>query len=269
MSQADRKKVTLSSLKHGKEVGEKIACLTAYDAAMARVLEKAQVDVILVGDSLGMVVQGWDTTVPVSVDDMIYHCACVSRSVEYPFIMVDMPFMSYRNLDIALENATALMQLGGAHMVKLESGEHQVEIIRSLSSNGITSCAHLGLRPQWIHKLGGYRTQATNVATSEKLFQEAEAVTEAGADALLLECVPAELGQKISHTFALPVIGIGAGNACDGQVLVTQDLLGISDYLPKFAKNFLSGNDSIEQAVRAYVAAVRSGTFPGKDNVYR
>ena len=261
-------KITLASLRKNKESGEKIACLTAYDAVFARILEKAQIDIILVGDSLGMVVQGWDTTIPVSIDEMVYHCACVSRSVQRPFIMADLPFMSYRNVELALDNATALMQKGGAHMLKLESGQQQIDIIKALSSCGIPVCAHLGLRPQWIHKLGNYQVQAKSETDSKQLIKSAETLVAAGADALLLECVPAELGKQLSQNFSLPVIGIGAGVDCDGQVLVTHDMLGISNYLPRFAKNFLTGNDSVEQAIRDYVNAVKSGTFPATGNTY-
>ena len=260
--QKSPEKITLASLRRYKKNGEKIVCLTAYDSAFACLVDQAGVDVILVGDSLGMVVQGHDTTVPVKMKDMLYHCQCVSRGVSRPLIMADMPFMSYITLEESLRNAACLVQEGGAHIVKLESGEHQSEVIHELSAYGIASCAHLGLRPQWIHKLGDYSMQARTVADAEHLFGQAETLVESGADMLLLECVPQELATRIAANLDVPVIGIGAGPGCDGQILVTHDILGMSGYSPKFAQNFLTGRDSIKAALEAYTQAVRQGNFP-------
>ncbi len=255
-----RKRITLSSLKQYCKQSEKIACLTAYDATFAKILEAAKVDVILVGDSLGMIVQGRETTLAVTIEDMVYHCACVSRAVFRPMIMADMPFMSYTSIDQALHNAGRLVKEGGAQIVKLESDRRQINLIREFSAYGIASCAHLGLRPQWIHKLGDYSMQTDNAA---QLESDAQALIEAGADILLLECVPPQLAAKITKDSTIPVIGIGAGSVCDGQILVTQDILGMTDFSPWFAKDFLSESTSIEAAIAAYVRAVKNHSFPG------
>lgn len=260
--------ITLASLKAMKDGGEKIACLTAYDASFARVLDEAGVEVMLVGDSLGIVVQGRGTTVPVSVEDAAYHCRCVARAARRAMIVCDMPFMSYCTVDKALGNAGRLMQEGGAHVVKLEAGEHQVEIVRALATRGVACCAHVGLRPQWMHKLGGYKVQARDDASANRLLNEAKALTDAGADLLVLECVPARVGEEISAAVQVPVIGIGAGAGCDGQVLVLHDVIGMTRPPPRFAKNFLRGRDSVEDAVAAYVTAVKSGAFPAPEHVY-
>ncbi len=259
---------TLASLKAMKAGGEKAACLTAYDASFARVLDGAGVDAILVGDSLGVVIQGQDTTVPVSVADMAYHCRCVTRAVRRALVICDMPFMSYRTVDAALRNAIRLMQEGGAQMVKLEAGEHQVEIVRELAACGVACCAHVGLRPQWVHKLGGYKVQAKDTVSAGRLLGEAQALAAAGADLLVLECVPAAVGAAVAAAVKIPVIGIGAGADCDGQVLVLHDVLGMTDPAPRFARNFLRGRDSVSAAVGAYVAAVKSGEFPAAEHVY-
>ena len=261
-------RVTFDSLRRMKTEGEKIACLTAYDATFARVLDTAGVDVVLVGDTLGIVIQGKDTTVPVSVSDMVYHCRCVSRGAGRALIVCDMPFMSYFSVDRALRNATRLMQEGSAHGVKLEAGEHQVEILRELTACGIPCCAHLGLRPQWVHKSGGYRVQAKSAADAQRLLDEARALEEAGADLLLIECVPAGVADRVRDAVGIPVIGIGAGAGCDGQVLVLYDLLGISESPPRFTENFLRGQTSVASAVQAYVEAVKSGEFPARRHTY-
>lgn len=260
--------ITLASLRAMKAGGEKIACLTAYDASFARVLDEAGAEVILVGDSLGIVIQGRDTTVPVSMEDAAYHCRCVTRAARRALIVCDMPFMSYSTVDKALSNAARLMQEGGAHVVKLEAGEHQVEIVRALAARGVACCAHVGLRPQWKHKLGGYKIQAKDAASAERLLNEAKALAGAGADLLVLECVPAPVGDAISAEVKVPVIGIGAGAGCDGQVLVLHDVIGITRPPPRFAKDFLHGRDSIEDAIAAYVAAVKRGEFPASEHVY-
>ncbi len=261
--------VTFDSLRKMKaKGGEKIACLTAYDATFARVLDTAGVDVVLVGDTLGMVIQGKETTVPVSVSDMVYHCGCVARGVQRALVLCDMPFMSYSSVDQTLENAARLMQAGGAHGVKLEAGEHQVEILRELAACGIPCCAHLGLRPQWVYKSGGYQVQAKSATDAQQLLKEAKLLEEAGADLLLIECVPARVAEQVRDAVDIPVIGIGAGAGCDGQVLVLYDVLGISKAPPRFAKDFLRGQSSVASAVQAYVKAVKSGEFPTDLHTY-
>ncbi|RMG52444.1 MAG: 3-methyl-2-oxobutanoate hydroxymethyltransferase [Gammaproteobacteria bacterium] len=256
--------VTVTRLHAMKEDGERIVMLTAYDASFARVLDAAGVDVVLVGDSLGMVVQGHDSTVPVTVDDMVYHARAVSRGLQRALLLVDMPFMSYAEPRAALANAARLMQEGGAQMVKLEGDALQVDTVRYLSERGIPVCAHLGLTPQYIHKLGGYRVQGRDEDAAAKMLADARALEAAGADLLLLECVPQGLAERITGAMGIPVIGIGAGAACDGQVLVLHDLLGVSPRLPRFARDFLAEGGSIEGAVKAYVDAVRAGAFPAE-----
>lgn len=258
--------VTLKRLQAMKDEGTKIACLTAYDATFAALLDQSGVDVILVGDSLGMVVQGHTSTVCVTMDDMIYHSRCVSTAVKHAFVITDMPFMTYTNVEQALGNATDLIQMGGAQMVKLEASARQVSIVEELSECGVPVCAHLGLRPQYIHKLGSYSMQgATNDSASE-LFKSAQSLEAAGADMLLLECIPEELAGKITRHCSIPVIGIGAGPDCDGQILVLHDVLGVTQgIMPKFAKKFLTGGKDIPAAVAAYVGAVKSSAFPARD----
>ncbi|MEA3410204.1 MAG: 3-methyl-2-oxobutanoate hydroxymethyltransferase [Pseudomonadota bacterium] len=257
------KPVTVNTLRHMKSEAQKITCLTAYDAGFAHVLDEAGIDVVLVGDSLGMVIQGHDTTIPVTMDDMLYHTRCVARGLDRALLMADMPFMSYTDPDVALLNAGKLLQEGGAHMVKLEGNSRQADVVSRLSQEGIPVCAHLGLRPQFVHKLGGYRMQGTDGPSAESMRRDASVLVDAGADLLLLECVPASLSEEITRDVPLPVIGIGAGPGCDGQILVLQDILGITPgRTPGFAKNFLTGQQGIPDAVQAYVLAVRDGTFP-------
>ena len=255
--------ISLSKLRAMKSVNEKIACLTAYDASFAAILDKAGVDIILVGDSLGMVIQGQDSTVSVTMEDMIYHSQCVSSVVRHAFIMADMPFMSYTNVEQALVNATDLIQLGGVQMIKLEASARQVSIVKELSECGIPICAHLGLRPQYIHKLGGYSLQGNDEASAKELSLSAEHLQTAGADMLLLECVPNELAEVITNNCSIPVIGIGAGANCDGQILVLNDVIGITQgMVPKFAKNFLADASDISSAIRTYLKDVKSHKFP-------
>lgn len=255
--------ITLTRLQAMKAKGEKIACLTAYDASFAAILDLAGMDVILVGDSLGMVVQGHDSTVSVTMEDMIYHSQCVSSSVNRAFLITDMPFMSYTNVEQALANATDLIQLGGAQMVKLEASSRQVSIVQELSECGIPICAHLGLRPQYIHKLGGYTMQGKDKASANELLESAQSLQAAGADMLLLECVPDTLAQKITQQASIPVIGIGAGVQCDGQILVLHDVIGITHGVtPRFAKNFLAEANDIQSAITDYVQDVKNQKFP-------
>ncbi|MGH8502368.1 MAG: 3-methyl-2-oxobutanoate hydroxymethyltransferase [Gammaproteobacteria bacterium] len=265
----EQRGITVSVLKRMKREGEKIACLTAYDASFAAALDQAGVDVILVGDSLGMVIQGFDTTVPVTVDAMIYHARAVARGSRRALRVVDMPFMSYTTPAQALSNAARLMQQGHAQMVKLEGGAMQPDIVRALSAQGVPVCAHLGLQPQAVHKLGGYRVQGRDTAAAAKMREAAAAVEAAGAELLLLECVPAALAAEISATAGIPVIGIGAGNGCDGQILVLHDILGVSiDKAPKFTRNFLTGASGIADAVARYVRAVKDKTFPAAEHSF-
>ncbi len=268
-SQQMKKKITVRSLQEKKQVGEKIVCLTAYDASFARVLDQADVDVVLVGDSLGMVVQGHETTLPVSVEEMLYHSQMVARGLSHSLMVVDMPFLSYTSVEAALENAGLFMKEAGAQMVKLEGGAEQAEIVSALVQHGIPVCAHLGLQPQKVHKLGGYRVQGREASAAEAMLEEAQILVQAGADLIVLECVPAELAAVITKALSIPVIGIGASAVCDGQILVLYDILGLSmGRVPKFSHDFLSEAGSIEGAVRAYVDAVKSGAFPGQEHIF-
>lgn len=261
--------VTAASLRQMKRNGEKIACLTAYDASFAALLDGAGVDVLLVGDSLGMVIQGKETTLPVTVDDMVYHSQCVARGRQRALLLVDMPFMSYAAPREALHNAARLMQEGEAHMVKLEGGAIQLETVRELSMRGIPVCAHLGLQPQSIHRLGGYKVQGREAAAAQVMREDAQALQEAGAELLLLECVPTALAAEISAEANIPVIGIGAGSQCDGQVLVLYDMLGFTPgRRPKFVRDFMLGNTSIETAVLDYIRCVKDGSFPGLEQSF-
>lgn len=261
--------VTVITLRNLKRAREKIVCLTAYDASFANLLDEAGVEVLLVGDSLGMVIQGRDSTVPVSMDDMVYHSAAVARGRRRALLMVDMPFMSYATPQQALANAARLMQEGGAHMVKLEGGAIQAETVRQLTERGIPVCAHLGLQPQSVHRLGGYRVQGRDAAAAHAMLQDAKSLQEAGADVLLLESVPAGLAAEITQSVEIPVIGIGAGPACDGQVLVLYDMLGITPgKRPKFARDFMTGQTNVRAAVASYIEAVKGGTFPGPQHCF-
>jgi 3-methyl-2-oxobutanoate hydroxymethyltransferase len=262
-----RKPMTLTTLAKMKRNREKFTVLTAYDASFAALLDAAGIEVILVGDSLGMVVQGQSTTVPVSMDDMIYHTRLVARGSQTALLMADMPFASYATVEQGVYNAARLMQEGGAQIVKLEGGGWLAETVRQLSRNGIPVCAHLGLLPQSVHKLGGYKVQGREETAARQMIDEALALQDAGADVALVECIPAELGARLTEALEIPVIGIGAGPACDAQVLVCYDMLGITrGRRPKFSKNFLTGCDSVPAAVAAYIRAVKAGEFPGPEH---
>ncbi|MCU7813117.1 MAG: 3-methyl-2-oxobutanoate hydroxymethyltransferase [Candidatus Thiodiazotropha sp. (ex Notomyrtea botanica)] len=260
------KSVTVRRLQEMKSQQQKISVLTSYDASLTHLMEQAGVDVILVGDSLGMVVQGQESTLPVTLDEMIYHTRNVARARERTLLIADMPFMSYRTPDLALESAGRLMKEGGAHMVKLEGGATQLEVIRQITAQGIPVCGHLGLLPQSVHKLGGYRVQGREADRAEAIRQEALALQDAGIDMLVLECVPSALASEITHSLRIPVIGIGAGINCDGQVLVVYDMLGMNSHPPRFVKDFLKTGGSILQALQDYVAAVRDGSFPADEH---
>ena len=261
--------INVASLKKMKINGEPIACLTAYDASFSLLVDKAGVDIVLVGDSLGMVIQGHDTTVPVTVDDVIYHCRNVSRGLSRAFLVADMPFMSYSDPNQALENAVRLMQEGGAMMIKLEGGEDQISIVEHLARHDIAVCAHLGLKPQSVHKIGGFRVQGRSENESRKMLKNAISLQNAGADTVLLECVPNELGNSIKEELDIPVIGIGAGPNVDGQRLVLYALLGLSHGATRrVVKTFLVGNDSPIMAIKAYVQAVKNRDYPASDHCF-
>ena len=263
------KPVTLDTLRRMKEAGEKIACLTAYDASFAAAVDAAGTDLVLVGDSLGMVVQGHDTTVPVTMDDMVYHTRCVTRGLRRAFLVADMPFGSYSLPEPAFANAVRLMQEGGAAMVKLEGGELQVRTVEFLASRDIPVCAHIGLTPQSIHKLGGFKVQGREQAAAEQMVKDAHALQEAGADIVLLECVPSVLGQAIAAALRVPVVGIGAGPAVDGQILVLYDILSVTPgRKPRFARDFLAGADGLIDALARYVAAVKDGSYPAPEHCF-
>lgn len=265
--------VSLSDLKRFKADGRKFSCLTCYDSSMAKAMEIAEVDSILIGDSLGMSIQGRDSTLPVTVADMAYHTAAVRRGNQHAFIMTDLPFMSYATLNDALQSSKTVMQ-AGAQMVKMEGGAWLAETVQVLTRNGIPVCVHLGLTPQSVHVFGGYKLQARTRAAADQLIADCKAVVEAGAALLLLECVPAQLGQEITELFPhIPVIGIGAGAATDGQVLVVQDMLGLTfGHTAKFVRNFMqeqSGATAILDAFKAYHAAVLDGSFPAPEQTFQ
>ncbi|MCO8082938.1 3-methyl-2-oxobutanoate hydroxymethyltransferase [Acinetobacter lwoffii] len=265
--------VSLSDLRRFKADGRKFSCLTCYDASMAKAMEIAEVDSILIGDSLGMSIQGRDSTLPVTVADMAYHTAAVRRGNQHAFIMTDLPFMSYATLNDALQSSKTVMQ-AGAQMVKMEGGAWLAETVQVLTRNGIPVCVHLGLTPQSVHVFGGYKLQARTREVADQLIADCKAVVEAGAALLLLECVPAQLGQEITELFPqIPVIGIGAGAATDGQVLVVQDMLGLTfGHTAKFVRNFMqeqSGATAILDAFKAYHAAVLDGSFPAPAQTFQ
>lgn len=264
-----RPPVSLATLARMKAQGEKIAALTCYDASFATLVDEADVDLVLVGDSLGMVIQGHDTTVPVTMDDMVYHCKAVARGLHRPLLMADLPFASYPTRDVALANSVRLMQVGGAEIVKLESGPSQIEVVEFLSSHDIAVCAHLGLKPQSVHKTGGFRVQGRSGDAASAMVQAAKDLESAGADLILLECIPSELGQRITEALQVPVIGIGAGPATDGQILVLYDVLGITTgRKPRFVLDCMQGASGNLDAMRRYVQAVKSLTYPAPEHCF-
>jgi 3-methyl-2-oxobutanoate hydroxymethyltransferase len=261
--------VSLGTLDRMKREREKIACITCYDASFAVLCDAADADLVLVGDSLGMVLQGHDTTVPVTMDDIIYHSKAVARGLHRPFLVADLPFASYPTPDIALANSVRLMQEGGAEMVKLESGIGQLEIVEFLARHDIAVCAHLGLKPQSVHKTGGFRVQGRDEAAAHRMLESARALESAGADIVLLECIPSELGKRITESLEVPVIGIGAGPDTDGQILVLYDVLDItSGRKPRFVKNFMDGASSNLDALTKYVQAVKQKSYPGPEHEF-
>jgi len=263
-------RLTLETLQAMKTQGEKIAVLTAYDASFAAMLDENGVDAFIVGDSLGMVCQGHDSTLPVTMDDMVYHSANVVRGSQRSYVIVDLPYQSYTTPEQTLTNAQRLIDEGGAQMVKLEGGQKQLANIAVLVEQGIPVCGHLGLEPQSVKELGGYKVQGRDEDSASRILEDAKSLQQAGIQILVLECIPAALGKLISDTLTIPVIGIGAGVDCDGQVLVTYDMLGISrGHKAKFVKNFAQSQNNLDDAIRAYVDAVKQGQYPGPEHSYQ
>lgn len=262
------KKTTLSTLKKHKADGQKFATITAYDASFAQLFEQEGLDVMLVGDSLGMVLQGHADTAPVTVEQMAYHVRCVRAGATNSLIIADMPFMAYATVEQAYQTATALMQ-AGANVVKLEGGDWLHETVRGLTERGVPVCGHLGLTPQSVHLFGGYKVQGRGDEAAQKMIADATSLQQAGAQLLVLECIPTALADAITAELEIPVIGIGAGSGTDGQILVMHDLLGISaGGMPKFSKNFLAETGDLRQAVRKYVQDVEQGEFPAAEHSF-
>ncbi|MCG7657038.1 3-methyl-2-oxobutanoate hydroxymethyltransferase [Wielerella bovis] len=261
--------ITINTLKNMKANGEKIAMLTCYDASFAALMNRAGVDMLLVGDSLGMTVQGYSSTLPVTLQDMMYHTAAVARGNENALIVADLPFGAYQqSKEQAFEASVKLMQ-SGAHMVKLEGGVWIAETTAFLQQRGIPVCAHIGLTPQAVNVFGGYKVQGKGDAAAQQLLADAKAHEVAGAAIVLMECVPADLGKQVTEVVSCPTIGIGAGVDCDGQVLVMHDMLGLyHGKTAKFVRNFMEGAPTIQAAVEAYVVAVKNKSFPAKEHMF-
>ncbi|WP_222564810.1 3-methyl-2-oxobutanoate hydroxymethyltransferase [Novilysobacter antarcticus] len=268
-SPVERKPWTVPMLRAAKVDGRKLVMLTCYDAGFARAVEAAGIDLVLIGDSLGMVVQGQASTLPVTVDDIAYHTSCVARGLQTALLVADMPFQSDASPTRALDAATRFLQAGAA-MVKIEGAGPKLEVIRYLVEREIPVCAHLGLTPQSVLRLGGYRVQGRDETAAAKLLDDARAVADAGAELLVLECVPSAVASTISTALEIPTIGIGAGPQCDGQVLVLHDMLGLAggQRRPKFVKDFLVEGGSVVGAMQAFATAVRDGDFPGPEHSY-
>jgi 3-methyl-2-oxobutanoate hydroxymethyltransferase len=264
------KRVTTNTLLLMKAAGEKISMLTAYDFSFARIVDGAGIDVILVGDSASNVMAGHETTLPITLDQMIYHASSVIRGVERCLVVVDLPFGSYQsNSDIALASAIRIMKETGAHSVKLEGGEETIESVKKIVSGGIPVMGHLGLTPQSIYKFGTYTVRAKEEAEANKLKKDAKLLEKAGCFAIVLEKIPAALAKEVSESIKIPTIGIGAGNACDGQVLVMHDMLGINtEFKPRFLRQYLNIHEQATKAVKQYIKDVKSKDFPGKDEQY-
>ncbi|MGL5430661.1 MULTISPECIES: 3-methyl-2-oxobutanoate hydroxymethyltransferase [Vibrio] len=256
------KKITINDLMKWKQEGRKFATSTAYDASFAQLFESLDMPLLLVGDSLGMVLQGEADTLPVTVEDIAYHTRCVRKGSPNCLLMADMPFMSYTTPEQACDNAAKLVR-AGANMVKIEGGDWLVDTVKMLTERAVPVCAHLGLTPQSVNIFGGYKVQGREQDKADRMVRDAIALQEAGAQIILLECVPADLAKRITQILDVPVIGIGAGNGTDGQILVMHDMFGISaNYMPKFSKNFLAETGDIRQAVTQYIEDVASGAFP-------
>lgn len=262
------KKITTSVLQQMKDNGEKISSITAYDASFAKLFDQAGIHAILIGDSLGMVLQGHDSTLPVTIEDMAYHTACVARGVDNTLVIGDMPFMSYATKEQAFTNATTLMQ-AGASMVKMEGGSWLCETISGLVERGIPVCGHLGLTPQSVNIFGGFKVQGREEDKAKKMIEEAKKLEAAGIQLLVLECIPSGLAKEITNALTIPTIGIGAGKETDGQILVMYDALGISfNYMPKFSRNFIVDTGDIQKAVELYISEVNAGNFPGPEHTF-
>jgi len=262
------KKVTVASLLKMKQEQQKITALTAYDASFAKLFDDQGIDIILIGDSLGMVLQGADDTLGVTTQEIAYHTKCVRSSANRAFVISDMPFMSYSSPEVAYKNAASLMR-AGASMVKLEGGEWLLDTIKGLVERSVPVCGHLGLTPQSVHVLGGFKVQGRENAQAEKLIAAAKSLEQAGIQLLVLECVPTQLAAMVSETLSIPVIGIGAGAKTDGQILVMHDMLGISaNYMPKFSKNYLQEIGNIPDAVSQYISEVKALNFPGPEHSF-
>jgi 3-methyl-2-oxobutanoate hydroxymethyltransferase len=262
------KKITIKTLAKYKKEQVKFTALTSYDATFSSLSSRLGVDILLVGDSLGMVIQGHDSTLPVSIDHMVYHTQSVASGNTSSLIMADLPFMTYSTLEQGQENAAKLMR-AGANIIKIEGDDWLVPLINALSRQGIPTCAHLGLTPQSVNKLGGYSLQGRNESLAEKMVNDAKILAGAGADCILLECIPASLAKKITTAVSVPVIGIGAGPDTDGQILVVYDMLGLNNgHIPKFVKNYMIGEKNIELAIERYIHEVKNGLFPDKQHTY-
>ena len=263
-----RKPVTLPGLIKMRDAGEKITMLTTYDASFASLMDRCGVDMLLVGDSLGNVIQGRDTTLPVRLDDMVYHTECVARGNQTAMLVADLPFGTYPDPQTAYQSAVKLMQ-AGAHMIKLEGGAWLAETVQFLSQRGIPVFSHIGLTPQYVHQLGGFKVQGKGADAAERMKSEALLLQQAGASLFLLEAIPASLGKDLTQMLAMPTIGIGAGPDCSGQVLVMHDMLGVfPGKTARFVRNFMNGQPTIEAAIRAYVAAVKDQSFPAPEHCF-
>lgn len=270
LQQVGRKPLTVADLARMKAEGEKIACLTGYDASFAALEDRAGVDVVLVGDSLGMVIQGANSTVGVSLDDMVYHSRITAAGLERAVLMADLPFLSYATPNAALSSAHRLMAEGAARMIKIEGGAEIAETVEHLATYGVPVCAHLGLRPQLVHKLGGFKVQGRDEVAAEAMCRDARLLEQAGADLLLLECVPSALAARITAEAGVPVIGIGAGPDTDGQILVIYDILGLSPgRKPRFVKNFMTDAGDADTATKDYVAAVKDRSYPAPEHGFK
>lgn len=266
----DQKKITIAGLQQKKETGQKITMMTAYDYPTAGLVDQARIDTILVGDSLGMVMLGYQSTVPVTMDEMIHHCKAVCRATEYTFVIGDMPFMSYQvNVDKAIENAGRLIKEGGCEAVKLEGGSEMADVIKGITNAGIPVCAHIGLTPQTATKLSGYKVQGKDAEGARQLLNSARDLEAAGAFLIVMECIPDLLAARITKELTIPTIGIGAGKDCDGQVLVYHDLVGLFErFTPKFVKKYINLAPQIREAFIQYKEEVESGAFPGPEHTF-
>lgn len=262
-------KMTISTLNQMKSSGEKIACLTSYDASFAKLQDEAGIDVLLVGDSLGMVLHGNNTTVNVTMTDMVYHTRLVSFVRQHALIISDMPYQSYASPELAVENAERLINEAGADMVKLEGGKEMYEVIAAIKRNNISVCGHLGLMPQSFKTSDAFRVQAKTDEAVEKLIQDALAIQDAGIDCVVLECIPSKVAKEVTAVLDIPTIGIGAGMDCDGQVLVLYDMLGITGKKFRFLKNFLEGKDSISDAIKDYIKQVKDKSYPSAEHSFK